>query len=211
MSEPETFVARWSRLKRQTGRTAEEQPPEPSARPATGRAPAAADEAEHAGKGEPPEPAFDPASLPPVEFDHRRHRYPGLPAVRRARRADAGGPAPRMDHRSGHSRLHWHCREPVGLHGSERDTGVRASPGDGRRGQAGRPGHGQARRNGRTAGRGQSRAPWFRCAMQHTAGRSRPIRAWHTRTWHVAGNCRFCVTRGGGHRSAETSRCCGAG
>jgi hypothetical protein len=85
MSEPETFVTRWSRLKRQAGRTAEEQPPEPSAQPATGQAPAAAAEVEPTRKGEPPEPAFDPASLPSIESitagtDIRAFLQSGVPA-----------------------------------------------------------------------------------------------------------------------------------
>jgi hypothetical protein len=85
MSEPETFVARWSRLKREAGRTPEEQGPEP---PAPDQPPAAADEADNAdnaGKGEPPEPAFDAASLPPIESitagtDVRAFLQAGVPA-----------------------------------------------------------------------------------------------------------------------------------
>lgn len=85
MSEPETFVVRWSRLKRQAERTAEEQPPGPSAQPAAGQEPVAADGGEQAGKGEPPEPAFDPASLPPIESitagtDIRAFLQSGVPA-----------------------------------------------------------------------------------------------------------------------------------
>ena len=154
MSEHETFVARWSRLKRQTERTAEEQPPEPSARPAAGRAPAAADEAEHAGKGEPPEPAFDPASLPPVESiaagtDIRAFLQSGVPAeLTRAALRRVWVTDPSIRDFIGIAENQWDFTE------SGRDTGVRPSARGGRRGQAGRPGHGQARQNDRTADRG---------------------------------------------------------
>lgn len=86
MSEHETFATRWSRLKRQAGRTAEEQPPEPYVQPETGQVPPAADEVEHARKGKPGEAeAFDPASLPSIESitagtDIRAFLQSGVPA-----------------------------------------------------------------------------------------------------------------------------------
>jgi Protein of unknown function (DUF3306) len=85
MSEPETFVTRWSRLKRQAARTAEEQAPEPLAQPATGQAAATEAETEHTRKSEFPEPAFDPASLPSIESitagtDIRAFLQSGVPA-----------------------------------------------------------------------------------------------------------------------------------
>jgi Protein of unknown function (DUF3306) len=84
MSEPENFVARWSRLKRETGKQKEAEPPAP---PPAAETPAADRDAAGVppqGSGAPP-PAFDPASLPPIESitagsDIRSFLQSGVPA-----------------------------------------------------------------------------------------------------------------------------------
>jgi Protein of unknown function (DUF3306) len=87
MSEPETFVGRWSRLKRGAEKAAtEEEPRKP--RPETGVVPATTGETpqqEAAIKEGADEPGFDPPSLPPVESitadtDIRDFLRSGVPA-----------------------------------------------------------------------------------------------------------------------------------
>jgi hypothetical protein len=84
MTEPENFVARWSRLKRQSDRTgaaeADAAPQAPAA-----REPAPARSEQEVAAEEPPAPAFDPASLPPIEAitadtDIRAFLQSGVPA-----------------------------------------------------------------------------------------------------------------------------------
>jgi hypothetical protein len=88
MSEPETFVARWSRLKREAGKTAEEEHLKPRTQPeaavalATAGGPPRRESANREGADE---PAFDPASLPPIESitagtDIRDFLRAGVPA-----------------------------------------------------------------------------------------------------------------------------------
>jgi len=82
MSEPENFVARWSRLKRQ-GDTKPDGKPE-AAQTLPERQLDAAGEAERPAPAEAP-PAFDPASLPPIESitagtDIRAFLQSGVPA-----------------------------------------------------------------------------------------------------------------------------------
>jgi hypothetical protein len=70
MSEPETFISRWSLLKRDLDRDRESEPAELSPRPnaveakPVDRDPTTAAPAE---ASEPAPPVFDPASLPPIE------------------------------------------------------------------------------------------------------------------------------------------------
>jgi Protein of unknown function (DUF3306) len=83
MSEPESFVSRWSRLKRQAGRPAEGKPPNEPAEPASGAA--VAGEPAKAGQAENPPAAFDPSTLPPIESitaetDIRAFLQSGVPA-----------------------------------------------------------------------------------------------------------------------------------
>jgi Protein of unknown function (DUF3306) len=79
MSEPESFLARWSRRKAESAERSEVSPPGPA--PDTGdRAPAPTPEA-----SEPTQAAFDPASLPPIESivagaDIRPFLQSGVPA-----------------------------------------------------------------------------------------------------------------------------------
>lgn len=87
MSEPETFVARWSRLKREAGKAADEEPCKNPSRPEDEVVPATAGEAAlEAAKGEgADEPAFAPATLPPIESitadtDIRDFLRSGVPA-----------------------------------------------------------------------------------------------------------------------------------
>jgi len=86
MSEPENFVARWSRLKRETAKEADaaQSGPQP---PDAGTAAAATETAKIAPPegGGPPQPAFDPATLPPIESitassDIRAFLQTGVPA-----------------------------------------------------------------------------------------------------------------------------------
>jgi hypothetical protein len=87
MSEPENFVARWSRLKRQSegkgavgadaGPEAPARPPEPQAR--------GGNDKQGGPAAQPPPPAFDPASLPSIESitadtDIRAFLQSGVPA-----------------------------------------------------------------------------------------------------------------------------------
>lgn len=100
MSEPESFVARWSRLKRETASPTSADPPAPPLQSAA--SPPAAQQqpsAPSAGAVEPPVPQVDLSSLPPVESitaasDIRAFLQSGVPAeltkaaLRRAWTAD---------------------------------------------------------------------------------------------------------------------------
>ena len=72
MSDPEQFLSRWSRRKREaaTSDPAARAPRKPALRRADGRD-GARDEAQPASTDSASRP-FDPASLPPIEFDHGR-------------------------------------------------------------------------------------------------------------------------------------------
>jgi len=87
MSEPETFVARWSRLKRRAEPATEDEDAKTVAQPVTDVAPTTAGGAAKAAAGpaESPSPVFDPASLPPIESitagtDIRAFLQSGVPA-----------------------------------------------------------------------------------------------------------------------------------
>ena len=72
-------------------------------------------------------PAFDPATLPPIESitatsDIRAFLAPGVP-----RGTHACGSSTRLGDRSRNSRLHRHCREPVGLHQARQRAGLRVA------------------------------------------------------------------------------------
>lgn len=101
MSEPENFVARWSRLKRRSEKGAADRDAEPArqAQPPPPPADRAGTVPESAAKRSPP--AFDPATLPPIESivegtDIRTFLQSGVPreltkaALRRAWSADPG-------------------------------------------------------------------------------------------------------------------------
>ena len=102
MSDPETFVARWSRLKRQSEKEAAEQDATAAGQPKAASAPAAPKAAGEAAGAEPtgsPAPGFDPESLPSIESiaadtDIRAFMQSGVPgaltkaALRRAWSAD---------------------------------------------------------------------------------------------------------------------------
>ena len=90
MSDPDNFIARWSRRKRAAARSATRRRRRrrqtcrrESAQQATASAPATSAVAPSAS--EPPELPFDLANLPPLEFDHRRERHPRLPRTRASR------------------------------------------------------------------------------------------------------------------------------
>ena len=118
MSEPENFLSRWSRRKLEPS-----QPSDEAAAPESGqadetkaRAPQHRKTAAPAPAPKPQEPAFDLASLPPIESitagtDIRDFLKPGVPlSLSRAalRRAWTSDPAIRD--------FIGHCRKPVGLH-----------------------------------------------------------------------------------------------
>jgi hypothetical protein len=102
MSEPENFIARWSRRKRAAVQEVEATKPEAAPDAAAERAPDTERDARDAAvapSGELPELPFDPASLPPLESitaesDIRAFLAPGVPAeltraaLRRAWAAD---------------------------------------------------------------------------------------------------------------------------
>jgi hypothetical protein len=103
MSEPENFVARWSRRKREAAQDADATKSSPAAPPDADSPPATNDagksERTSAERGELPELPFDLASLPPVESitaesDIRAFLAPGVPpelaraALRRVWTAD---------------------------------------------------------------------------------------------------------------------------
>jgi Protein of unknown function (DUF3306) len=102
MSEPENFIARWSRRKRAAAQEVEATKPPAAPDAAAERAPDTerdAHDAAVAPSGELPELPFDPASLPPLESitaesDIRAFLAPGVPAeltraaLRRAWAAD---------------------------------------------------------------------------------------------------------------------------
>jgi hypothetical protein len=87
MNDPENFVARWSRLKRDTAKDkTEAEAAQSRSQPAEA---AVAGEQEAQARlpeaGQPPEPAFDPATLPPIESitaesDIRAFLQSGVPA-----------------------------------------------------------------------------------------------------------------------------------
>jgi hypothetical protein len=87
MNDPENFVARWSRLKRDTAKDKiEAETAQSRTQPAetTGAVEQGA-QAAPPETGQPPEPAFDPASLPPIESitadsDIRAFLQSGVPA-----------------------------------------------------------------------------------------------------------------------------------
>lgn len=81
MSDPEQFLSRWSRLKREAAD--ESAAPAEEARPAETPLPCDREEAKAAGPDS--QPPFDPASLPPIESitadsDIRAFFSPGVPA-----------------------------------------------------------------------------------------------------------------------------------
>ena len=88
MSEPENFIARWSRRKRAATQEVEATKPATAPDAATDRAPDTQPDARDAAaapSGELPELPFDPASLPPLESitaesDIRAFLAPGVPA-----------------------------------------------------------------------------------------------------------------------------------
>jgi Protein of unknown function (DUF3306) len=106
MSEPENFITRWSRRKREAAQEAEATKPSAAPDVAADHARAQDDErdandaaAARSSSGERPPPAFDPAKLPPIETitaesDIRAFLAPGVPpeltraALRRAWVAD---------------------------------------------------------------------------------------------------------------------------
>ena len=122
MSEQEKFLKRWSRRKRQTGEDsarAAEPDPTPSTRDAeTGMPPAPA-------KPSAPdaEPAFDPASLPPLESivansDIRAFLRPGVPAgLTRAALRRAWSADPAIRDFIGLSENSWDFTAPDGVPG----------------------------------------------------------------------------------------------
>jgi hypothetical protein len=181
MSEPENFVARWSRLKRQSDpKAAEDADQAPAAQPQAqgeeARIPAA----------QPPPPAFDPATLPSIESitagtDIRAFLQSGVPAeLTKAalRRVWTTDPA---------------IRDFVGIAENQWDFDPRV-PGfvrssNGRRAQAGRPGHGPARRVGRAARRGRHlwrSSPGVRIAVQHRSHRRPAPGIQHTSVWYTS-------------------------
>lgn len=106
MSEPENFIARWSRRKREAGQAAEATKPSAAPDAAADNARAHEDQrdandaaAARSSAGKPPPSAFDPVKLPPIETitaesDIRAFLAPGVPpeltraALRRAWVAD---------------------------------------------------------------------------------------------------------------------------
>ena len=103
MSEPETFLARWTRLKREAAEAAEAaetaETPEQAQPDAAAEASRPAEPADAAAPQPPAEPAFDISTLPPIDSitattDIRAFLAPGVPpelaraALRRAWVAD---------------------------------------------------------------------------------------------------------------------------
>ena len=86
MSDPENFVARWSRLKRDTAREKTEgEAAQSRTQPAAETAAAVERGTAAPETGQPSEPVFDPASLPPIESitaesDIRAFLQSGVPA-----------------------------------------------------------------------------------------------------------------------------------
>jgi len=88
MSDPEHFLTRWSRLKRQGGEAGEREPAEaePRAHPAEHASSAPPAQSRAASQPADRPPAFDPASLPAIESitattDIRPFLAPGVPAA----------------------------------------------------------------------------------------------------------------------------------
>ena len=119
MSDPEQFLSRWSRLKRQPAD--EPAAPAEEARPAETSSPPDREEAKAVATDSPP--PFDPASLPPIESitadsDIRAFFSPGVPAdlvraaLRRAWTAD-----PKIRDFVGLSENAWDFTAPDGVPG----------------------------------------------------------------------------------------------
>ena len=130
MSDPEHFIARWSRRKRQAAEDAEgttsSSAPEPTDPPAT-----LVDEGVHrdaspgrtiAAGGS--EPAFDLTRLPSLEIDHGRIGSPGFPGPRCPVRTDPCGASPRLGRRSQNSRFQGARGLRLGLQHAGRHAGV---------------------------------------------------------------------------------------
>ena len=114
MSEPENFLARWSRL--QARERAEQAPSSGRERRCRGCAATSA-AARGASRRRPPEadePAFDLASAAAARIDHGRQPTSAPSCAGRAGRADPCGASPRLDRRSRDPRLHRARRERTG-------------------------------------------------------------------------------------------------
>jgi hypothetical protein len=104
MSKPETFIARWSRLKHESGAA----PPEPTVEGAV---------------GEPEPPAFDLASLPPIESivagsDIKPFLRSGVPAdLTRAALRSAWAADPVSREFIGIAENQWDFNDPAGIPG----------------------------------------------------------------------------------------------
>jgi hypothetical protein len=129
MSEPENFVARWSRLKREKEKQADAgpvlpSPPEAAGLPRNHQAGQGQSPAAPSGQGAPPTPApVDPASLPPIESitagsDIRQFLQSGVPAelakaaLRRAWTTD-----PAIRDFIGLAENQWDFTDPTAMHG----------------------------------------------------------------------------------------------
>ena len=123
MSDPESFAARWSRLKRATAKEQQEAACGSACPQPADAAPAVPTDAAGAGSGRtdaPPEAPFDPEELAADRFHYGRKRHQGFSAGRRPAGFDPGGAPARLDNRSGDPRLHRTGGKPVGLHRSRR-------------------------------------------------------------------------------------------
>jgi Protein of unknown function (DUF3306) len=127
MSEPENFVARWSRLKR---KTAQEQqaseprvPPPPPAAAEGGGASAGEHPTKPAAGEAPPPPSFDPATLPPIESitadsDIRAFLQSGVPAqLKRAALRQAWAADPEIRDFIGLVEYQWDFNDPTAMPG----------------------------------------------------------------------------------------------
>ena len=125
----EPFVARWSRLKRDTAKETKDKTPADPTGAQAWRSPPTSREPE----GAPPcgrrvDGACLRSGKPAVHRVHYgQQRHPRLSANGCAGGIDQGGAAARLDYRPRDSRFYRHRREPVGLHRSHRHAGFRTA------------------------------------------------------------------------------------
>ena len=138
MSEPEEFLARWSRRKREAD---EAKPAACSARGSRRRDDSASrrcDRTRAPGERRGAEPAFDPREPAADRIRSRPHRHPRVPCTGRAGRSDPCGASPRVDQPIPAIRDFVGLAEnALGLHRARRDAGLRPARADRRTARSG--------------------------------------------------------------------------
>ena len=184
MSDAENFVARWSRLKRDTAKETKDKTAADAAAPQAWRSRRRAGSGGRAACGGRVDGACLRSGEPAVNRVHYgQQRHPRLSAKGCAGGIDQGSVAPRLDHRSRNSRFYRHRREPVGLHRSNRHARFRSARSHRQRSRARCPGYGETRAGTRSDCRGnrsvRSRYRFHICCGQRSVSRGALASIWH--------------------------------